>query len=361
MTKDADVDVVIQALLTINRWKAPDAAATTKTVMEGNAARGVQVVATTMLNPPANAGGRGRGGFTPEQQGQFERGGQIYNELCFACHGTDAMGTPKPELATTMAPALAGSPRVNGHRDYIIKVVLNGLAGPVDGKTYTDMMIPMGSQNDEWIAAVGSFVRNNFGNSGGFITPADVARVRTASAGRSALWTLPELAASMPSALFTDAWKLTASHNPDAAVGALRLTGWNAGAPQQAGMWFQVELPKPEMVTEIQFQSPPPGGRGGAGNAAAVSASGAPVAAPGGFPRAFKVEISQDGSTWTPASQGTGTGPTTISTFEPVQAKFVRISLTSSAEDAPAWSVQNLRIYALTKPEKGTQVPSARQ
>ena len=258
-------------------------------------ARGVQVVATTMLNPPANAGGRGRGGFTPEQQGQFDRGGQIYNELCFACHGADAMGTPKPELATTMAPALAGSPRVNGHRDYIIKVVLNGLAGPVDGKTYTDMMIPMGSQNDEWIAAVGSFVRNNFGNSGGFITPADVARVRAESAGRTALWTLPEIAASMPTPLFTDNWKLTASHNADAAMGALRLTGWNAGVPQQAGMWFQVELPRAEMVTEIQFQSPPPGGRGGAGNAAAVSASGAPVAAPGGFPRGFKVEVSQDG------------------------------------------------------------------
>ena len=361
MTKDADVDVVIQALLTINRWKVPDAAATTKTAMEGNAARGVQVVATTMLNPPATAGGRGRGGFTPEQQAQFDRGGQIYNELCFACHGADAMGTPKPELATTMAPALAGSPRVNGHRDYIIKVVLNGLAGPVDGKTYTDMMIPMGSQNDEWIAAVGSFVRNNFGNSGGFISPADVARVRTASAGRSALWTLPEIATSMPTALFTDNWKLTASHNADAAMGALRLTGWNAGVPQQAGMWFQVELPRAEMVAEIQFQSPPPGGRGGAGNAAAVSASGAPVAAPGGFPRGFKVEVSQDGSAWTAASEGTGTGPTTISTFKPVLAKFVRISLTSSAEDAPAWSVQNLRIYAVTKAEKGTQVPSARQ
>jgi mono/diheme cytochrome c family protein len=359
MTKDADVDVVIQALLTINRWKAPDAAATTKTVMEGNAARGVQVVATTMLNPPANAGGRGRGGFTPEQQGQFDRGGQIYNELCFACHGTDAMGTPKPELATTMAPALAGSPRVNGHRDYIIKVVLNGLAGPVDGKTYTDMMIPMGSQNDEWIAAVGSFVRNNFGNSGGVITPADVARVRAASAGRSALWTLPELAASMPTALFTDAWKLTRSHNPDAAVGALRLTGerrrrnrpgcGSSGAPE-AGDGHRDSVP----VTAS-------GRSRRSGEAAAVSASGAPVAAPGGFPRAFKVEISQDGSAWTPASQGTGTGPTTISTFEPVQAKFVRISLTSSAEDAPAWSVQNLRIYAITKPEKGTQVPSARQ
>ena len=37
-----------------------------------------------------------------------------------------------------MAPPLAGSPRVNGHRDYIIKVVLNGLIGPLDGKTYTE-------------------------------------------------------------------------------------------------------------------------------------------------------------------------------------------------------------------------------
>jgi mono/diheme cytochrome c family protein len=361
LTRDESVDVVIQALLTINRWKAPDAPAITKTTMEGNTVNGVQLVATTMLNAAANAGGRGRGVITPEQQGQLDRGGQIYNELCFACHGPDAMGTPKPELSTTMAPALAGSPRVNGHRDYIIKVVLNGLAGPVDGKTYTDMMIPMGSQNDEWIAAVGSFVRNNFGNSGGFITPADVARVRAESAGRTALWTLPEITASMPTPLFTDGWKLTASHNADAAMGALRLTGWNAGAPQQSGMWFQVELPRSEMVTEIQFQSPPPGGRGGAGNAAAVSASGAPIAAPGGFPRGFKVEVSPDGSTWTAASEGNGNGPTTISTFKPVQAKFVRISLTSSADDAPAWSVQNLRIYAITKPEKGTQVPSPRQ
>ena len=56
LTKDPDVDVVIQALLTINRWKAPDAAATTKTIMESNQARGVQLVGTTMLD----RGGRPR-------------------------------------------------------------------------------------------------------------------------------------------------------------------------------------------------------------------------------------------------------------------------------------------------------------
>ncbi len=190
--------------------------------MESNQARGVQLVATTLLNPPAGRGGRGgpRAGLTPEQLAQIDRGGQIYNELCFACHAPDGLGTPKPELATTMAPPLAGSPRVNGHSDYIIKTVLHGLGGPVDGKTYTDMMIPMGNFDDEWIAAVGSYVRYSFGNTGGFITPADVARVRAANAGRKTLWTLPELTASLPAPLFTDGWKLTASHNADAATGA---------------------------------------------------------------------------------------------------------------------------------------------
>ena len=258
-----------------------------------------------------------------------------------------------------MAPPLAGSPRVNGHRDYIIKTVLHGLGGPVDGKTYTDMMIPMSNFDDEWIAAVGSYVRYSFGNTGGFITPADVARVRAANAGRKTLWTLPELTASLPAALFTDGWKLTASHNADAATGALALTGWNAGG-QQAGMWFQVELPKPEAVTEIQFQSPPPGGRGGAGTAAAVTSSGAPVVAPPGFPRGYKVEVSADGAAWKTVAEGTGNGPGTIVTFEPVQAKFVRMSLTASAEDAPAWSIQSLRIFALTASRGCTDVHLSR-
>jgi mono/diheme cytochrome c family protein len=288
--------------------------------------------------------------LTSEQQAQLERGGQIYNELCFACHGTDGLGTPKPELATTMAPPLAGSQRVNGHRDYITKVVLRGLQGPVDGKTYTDMMIPFANNDDEWVAAVGSFVRNNFGNSGGFITPADVARVRAATADRKTFWTLPELVSSLPAPLFSDRWKLTASHNAEAAGGAATLTAWHAAAPQQPGMWFQIELPQPEMVTEIQFQSPPPGERGGPRSAVAVASGGSPIAGAPGFPRGYKVEVSSDGSSWTEVAQGSGTGLTTVITFQPTRAKFVRLSLTASGgEGAPAWSIQNLQVYAVQR------------
>ena len=358
LTRDADVDVVIQAMLTINRWKVGDAAATTKTVMENNQAEGVQLVGTTMLTAAANANNnRGRGNLSPEERNQLDRGGQIYNELCSACHGPDALGTPTAEPGVTQAPALAGSSRVNAHRDYITKVVLNGLVGPLDGKTFTNMMIAMNNNDDEWVAAVTSYVRHSFGNSGGFVTPADVARVRAASAARKTPWTWPELAATIPLPLAPDGWKATSSENADAAVGALRLTGWNAGQPQQTGQWFQVELPKAEVVTEIQFHSPAPGGRGGGGNAVAVSAGGAPVVAPGGFPRGYKVEVSQDGASWTAAAQGAGNGPTTISTFTPVSAKFVRITLTANVDDAPAWSVQNLRIFSVTPSTGRTQAP----
>jgi mono/diheme cytochrome c family protein len=313
--------------------------------MESNKAHGVQVVANAILNPPTPSGG-GRGGppLSPDQQKLIERGGQIYNELCFSCHGNDGLGTPKPELSTTMAPPLAGSARVTGHREYIVKAVLYGLTGPVDGKTYTDVMLPMGMNDDEWIASVSSYVRNNFGNRGDFVTPADVARVRAATAGRQTSWTIPELTASLPSQLFTDGWKVTASHNSPAAVGALSLTAWSAGAPQQAGMWFQIEMPAVHSVTELQFLSPSP-----AGDGAAVASGGAPMvtAAGFGYPRGYKLELSTDGTSWKRVAEGAATGNSTTITFAPTSAKFIRMSLTANAESAAPWAMQDLRVFAV--------------
>ena len=42
---------------------------------------------------------------------------------------------------------------------------MHGLTGPIDGTTYTDVMVPMGSNNDDWIAAIALYVRNSFGNT----------------------------------------------------------------------------------------------------------------------------------------------------------------------------------------------------
>ena len=163
-------------------------------------------------------------------------------------------------------------------------------------------------------------------------------------------------------------------------------------------MWFQVELPQPAAITEIQFNSTAGGGRGGGGGggrgaAPAAGAPGAPGAggaavagpvgaapgaqagaapgrgagvgggAPGaptnlGYPRGYKVETSLNGTAWTVAAEGKGEGAETIITFRPVQAKFVKITQTASVDGAPVWSMQQLKLYEAATP--GAVRPAAR-
>jgi hypothetical protein len=204
----------------------------------------------------------------------------------------------------------------------------------------------MGSNDDEWIAAVASYVRASFGNRAGGVAPADVASVRASTANRTTSWTVGELVASLPVQLFTDGWKMSASHNTEAAGGGLTLTGWNAGTPQRAGMWFQIELPARQRLAEIQFQSPVPGGTG-----AAVSGSGAPVQPQEisgfGFPRGFKVDLSTDGTVWTTVAETASRGPATTVAFPPTEATALRITLTTDADTAPPWSLQHFRIFGV--------------
>jgi hypothetical protein len=252
-------------------------------------------------------------------------------------------------------------------------------------------MIPMGTNPDDWVASIASYVRTSFGNSGSVVTAADVARVRTSVGTRKTQWTVAELTASLPTPLLADeGWKLSASHNTAAASNALTLTGWSSQAPQAAGMWFTIELPQPANVVEIQFDSPNAGGRGGgfggggrgganAPQAAAAAGGGANVAAgpgragaaPGapdaqaggggrggfggggaapapnpGYPRGYKVESSINGTAWTLVAEGKGNGATTTIPLKASQARFLRITQTATTENAPPWSIQGIRLYA---------------
>jgi mono/diheme cytochrome c family protein len=329
--RDSDADVVVQALLTLNLFKAGDLDAIVAGARTANPAQGVQHVGAQILRPASTlTGGRERAALPSDQQTMLERGETAYKELCSTCHGADGRGLPvQGAPGAVLAPSLAGTSRVLGHRDYIIKTILNGLTGPVDGRSY-GVMVPMGANRDEWIADVSSFVRNAFGNSATFVTPGDVARVRAATASRKALWTVEELEASVPVPVLPDAsWKATASQNPDAAPGGLSYENWSAG-PQRPGMWFQVELPSALTLSEIEFTSP--NQRGGRGTSPAAT-----------YPRGYQVHVSLDGQAWTEGAQGRGAGVTTTITFAPVEAKFVRITQTGS-DDAP-WTIQRLRVY----------------
>jgi mono/diheme cytochrome c family protein len=389
LATDANPDVAIQALLTLNVLRVPDTTAVASSVMAANKARGIQIVGAAILDPTANQYvGRGAaanvgGGpapLTTEEQAVMARGQTIYSETCFACHGDDGRGAPMAggPAGATRAPSLVGSPRVQGHRDYVVHALLAGMTGAIDGQEYDDVMVPMGANPDDWVAAVGSYVRNSWGNRAPFVTAADVGRVRAASAGRTTGWTAAEISARLPRPLVVnDQWKFTASHNTESARNAVGLAPWTTGRPQQAGMWLEIEMPQPAMLTEIQFDSEAASGRGGGrGRAGAAGRIGAaPVAMPppaqpgatgpnpvtlapssspqsggfqmtGGHPRAYRVQVSLDGTTWSgPVAEGQGAGRSTVIAFAPVRAKFVRITQTAVVDNAPPWAVMLLRVY----------------
>ena len=223
----------------------------------------------------------------------------------------------------------------------------------------------MGTNTDEWIADVANYVRNSFGNSGLFVTPAQVAFVRGQSP-RKTPWTLPELELSLPQLMANaDQWRLSASHNAEAvgnATGTVPFGRWDtAGAPQQPGMWFQIELPQPATVTEIQVDTAVPfsfgggRGRGGAGRGGPGAGRGAPPPAargrggppvPVAGPVAYTVQLSMDGTSWgTPVAQGAGATPTTVIRFAPSDARFIRITQTGSAASGEQWAIAQVRVY----------------
>jgi hypothetical protein len=212
-------------------------------------------------------------------------------------------------------------------------------------------MVPMGAAPDDWIAAIASYVRNAFGNSGSLVTAADVARARAATDKRTEPWTAAELERALPRVLTTDrSWKLTASHNPATAADALTIKPWTSGRPQQPGMWLQIEMPRPALLTEVEFDSTAvrvqdepavPGAPTRTGGAR----RGDPPPPPS-FPRGYEVRVSLDGVSWgDPVAVGKGTGRHTNVPFAPVRAKFVRVVQTDTPQEPAPWAVERLRLF----------------
>ena len=179
-------------MLSASYFKLKDLPDIVKAAQASNPAKGIALIGARLLAPAAAAlgGGRRGGALTPVEQKRLEQGRDVFDAVCFACHAADGLGAPLAgaPAGTMMAPPLAGSPRVQGHRDYIIKILLKGMTGELDGKTYRDVMVPM-DNTDEWVAGIASYVRTSFGNTGDLVTPADVARVRAEIAGRKGPWT----------------------------------------------------------------------------------------------------------------------------------------------------------------------------
>jgi putative membrane-bound dehydrogenase-like protein len=171
LAADPDPNVVAQLVLTVgfSRSKAPALA-----LLEQ--CKGGKVAPDLLDAYVKNSTGRING----IREAKLTKGGEIYASLCFSCHGPDGKGIDVG--SSKLAPPLAGAAISNGDKTTMIKVVLRGLTGPIDGKTYLgQIMVPMAQESDEWVADVLTEVRSSWGNKGDAVTPGDVAKVREAT------------------------------------------------------------------------------------------------------------------------------------------------------------------------------------
>lgn len=133
-----------------------------------------------------------RGGATPEGAGGTEPRAidpaRLYRNTCQVCHQPGGAGAGA-------FPPLANSDWVQGGEQRLIRVMLNGLTGPVtvNGKEYNSVMPGLGHQlSDEQIAAILTYIRSEWENNAPEVTVETVAAVR-AEVGTRSEWTQAEL------------------------------------------------------------------------------------------------------------------------------------------------------------------------
>ncbi len=132
--------------------------------------------------PKARSAAKAGTPLTPEQQELFDTGGQIYRNICAACHQPDGRGKEK------IAPSLVASAFATGRPEIPIRIVLNGKQGNVG------LMPPLGSAlNNEQIAGVVTYIRREWGHKASAVDPDTVKNVRSQVSDRTKPWTNDEL------------------------------------------------------------------------------------------------------------------------------------------------------------------------
>jgi mono/diheme cytochrome c family protein/glucose/arabinose dehydrogenase len=257
----------------------------------------------------------------------IDQGRTIYDQICIACHGADGRGL-QPPGGLPLAPPLAGSDIVRGPKEALGRVMLHGLTGPVNGKRYEGgQMAPLGAENnDAWTAAVLSYVRHEWDNGASMIRPASVTTLRAKTLSRARPWTQEELAQfAAPRLINGGNWKAAAvGHTPENAIDGVmddsHQHAWHG--INNPGCWLSIDLGHSHLLTHLVMES----------------------ADPFCYPRGFKVEVSNDGEVWSePVATGYGEGALTMASFEPVEARHIRVTQTGNKIER--WLVSELHIH----------------
>jgi len=117
------------------------------------------------------------------------RGQRVYSQQCAQCHQSSGAGVPG------VYPPLVGTSWVLETRAVPIAILLNGLSGDIEvlGNTYNGLMPDFKRLSDRDIAAVLTYIRQEWGNDAGPISEEQVAEMRDRVGGRASHWSAAEL------------------------------------------------------------------------------------------------------------------------------------------------------------------------
>ncbi|MDR2012254.1 MAG: copper-containing nitrite reductase [Rhodanobacter sp.] len=107
---------------------------------------------------------------------QIKAGKELFTGTCSICHQANGEGLPG------VFPPLAKSSFIAADPKKSIEILLHGLTGKVtvNGQEYNSTMPPMIQINDDDAANILTYVLNSWGNPGGYVQAAEVAKVRAA-------------------------------------------------------------------------------------------------------------------------------------------------------------------------------------
>jgi mono/diheme cytochrome c family protein len=156
MKDDKSIDLNVQLQLSLRFGNASQAQAIVKFIKEQHTGQRffMELENTFAKNEETRKYGSKLSPLNEADRKLVLSGAEIFKTVCVSCHGPEGKGLP-----SNIGPPLIGNFKLIAHKDGVIKILLHGLNGPVDGATYSEVMPPMGLNDDEWIASVLSYIR----------------------------------------------------------------------------------------------------------------------------------------------------------------------------------------------------------
>lgn len=102
----------------------------------------------------------------------LELGRETYRQNCLTCHQRGGGGVPG------MHPSLLHNDWTGADPARLIEVILKGSGGPVEGRNSRGAMPEFSHLSDQEVAALATYIRNEFGQGASRVDPSRVARIR---------------------------------------------------------------------------------------------------------------------------------------------------------------------------------------